>query len=48
MSKFKKEIEIRSKYIPYKYSSYRLGREYGVDRSTINLVERRKNWSHVK
>lgn len=40
-------IEIRSKYIPYKYSYARIGKEYGLDQSTISDIVNRKNWKHV-
>lgn len=41
-------IEIRNKYIPYKYSFKKLGDEYGVDASTISLIIYGKNWKYLK
>jgi len=38
--------EIREKYIPYKYTLTRLGKEYGVDFSTIWAIIRRENWNY--
>lgn len=40
-------IEIRRKYIPRKYSSYKLASEFGVSRVAINHIIRGKNWSTV-
>ena len=37
--------EIREKYVPRKYSQYKLAREYGVSRSTIQAIINFKNWS---
>lgn len=39
--------EIRKKYIPRKYSMYRLAREYGVHVMTICDVLSGKKWAHV-
>lgn len=39
--------EIRGKYIPYKYSYAVLGREYGVDQSTIHLLIKGQNWKYL-
>lgn len=36
--------EIREKYKPQKYSSYRLALEYKVSRSTIGFIVRNKTW----
>ena len=41
-------IEIRNKYIPYKYSYKKLGDEYGVDQSSIYLIISGKNWKYLK
>lgn len=38
--------EIRKKYVPYKYSYGKLGKEYGVDQSAISLIIKGKNWKH--
>lgn len=40
-------IEIRSKYIPYKYSTVRLAKEYGVSNVLIGLIVRKEIWSHI-
>lgn len=40
-------LEIRRKYIPYKISYLKLGKEYGVDFSTIYLIIKGKNWKHL-
>lgn len=40
--------EIRSKYIPRKYSANRLAKEYGVSIGTIWAVLRMKTWRHIK
>ncbi len=40
--------EIREKYAKGDTSYQKLGDEYGVDRHTIKLVVKRKNWPHVK
>jgi len=38
--------EIRSKYIPNIYSTYRLAKEYGVSRVTISDVIKRRSWDY--
>lgn len=40
-------IEIRQKYIPYKYSAYKLAEEYGVYASTIHDIVTHKTWKHI-
>lgn len=40
--------EIRRRYVPYKVSSVRLGREFGVEHSAILAIISRKTWAHVK
>lgn len=37
-------IEIREKYIPRVYSSYRLAKEYGVCRQQINRIVNKTDW----
>jgi hypothetical protein len=37
-------VAIRGKYIPYKYSQYKLGLEFGVSRSCIQGVVENKRW----
>jgi hypothetical protein len=39
--------EIRSKYIPYKYTIKMLAKEYSVSTSTILLIIQRKHWKHI-
>jgi len=43
----KEVVEISRRHIPYKVSSYRLAKEYGVARTTIQAVINRRNWAHV-
>lgn len=38
-------LEIRAKYIPWRYSLSKLAQEYGVDFTTISLIIRRKKWA---
>lgn len=40
--------EIRNKYIPRKYSMYRLSEEYGVDYKTIHNIVNHKNYNKKK
>lgn len=40
----KQVIEIREKYIPYKYSTYQLAKEYGMHASQIHKIVRNENW----
>lgn len=40
-------IEIRNKYVPRKYSMYRLSIEYGVDYKTINYIVNQKSYQNV-
>ena len=46
-----KLLENEIKEIRYKYSigetQCNLGKEYGVDRSTISMIVRRKTWKHI-
>ena len=39
--------EIRSKYVPRKYSYGKLSAEYGVAVPTIAMIIQRKNWKHI-
>lgn len=41
-------ISIRKSYIPYKYSSFRLAREFGVSQFTIMCIIHNKTWKHIK
>ncbi len=40
-------LEIRDKYKPRQYTAVMLGKEYGVDKSTINKITSRINWRHI-
>ena len=40
-------LEIRSKYVPYKYSTIKLAEEYGVSNVLIGLIIKRKLWKHI-
>ncbi len=40
-------LEIRHKYIPYKYSMGRLSKEYGINAATIHDIIHRKSWKHI-
>ena len=40
-------IEIREKYIPRKYSQYKLAQEYGVTRTAIEQITTGRNWKHL-
>ena len=39
--------EIREKYAPRKYSQQKLSEEYGVTKSLICLILKRKLWTHI-
>jgi hypothetical protein len=39
--------EIRSKYVPRKYSTRRLASEYGMSQPTVHEIISRKIWKHV-
>lgn len=43
----KQVLEIRQKYVPFKYSTVRLGEEYNVSNVLIGLIVRKEVWSHV-
>lgn len=40
-------LKIREKYIPYKYSTYKLAQEYGVSRTAIYSIIKNINWKHI-
>lgn len=40
-------LEIRRKYIPWRYGFNQLGKEYGVDGSNISMIVNRKTWTHI-
>ena len=42
--KLNQVLEIREKYIPYKYSSYKLAKEYGISRCQINRIVNNLDW----
>lgn len=39
--------EIREKYVPRKYSSYSLAKEYGVSQYNICAIISNKSWKHI-
>jgi len=43
----KQVLEIRAKYIPNKYSTRMLAKEYNVNQATIMYILNGKNWKHV-
>jgi len=43
----KQVLEIREKYVPRKYSQYKLAEEYGVHVTTISEIILRKIWQHI-
>ena len=43
----KSVLEIREKYIPWKYTQAMLAKEYNVDASIISLIIRRKRWNDI-
>lgn len=40
-------IEIRGKYIQFSYGYVTIGKEYGVDKKTIEDIIKRKTWAHL-
>jgi hypothetical protein len=40
-------IEIRKKYIPYKYPLRKIAKEYNVTKTTIRDIVKRKTWQHI-
>jgi len=42
-----KVLEIRSKFIPRKYSRTKLAKEYGVSEATIKDVLYKRSWKHI-
>ncbi len=40
-------LEIREKYVPWKYSTHKLAEEYGVSEMTIHRIVKRKLWTHI-
>lgn len=43
----KQVLEIREKYIPRKYSTYKLAKEYMVGHTSIHNIVSRKSWKHL-
>lgn len=43
----KQILEIRLKYIPYKYTQQKLAEEYNISRSLIGYIVRNKIWKHI-
>ena len=43
----KQILEIRIKYIPYKYGTYKLAKEYNVSQRAITFILNGTNWKHV-
>ena len=43
----KEVLEIRKKYIPWKYSQRRLAKEYGVSRVCIQSIIKRETWKYL-
>ena len=43
----KQVLEIREKYVPRKYSQYKLAKEYGVNVMTVSDIILRKTWQHI-
>lgn len=39
--------EIRAKFIPRKYSSRRLAKEYGISKTNVLDIIHNRNWSHI-
>lgn len=39
--------EIRKKYVPYKMSTNKLGKIYGVSKATIQAIISSKSWTHL-
>ena len=40
-------LEIRSKYIPHKYTSVMLGKEYGLQAQAVMRIINRISWNHI-
>ncbi len=40
-------LEIRAKYIPRVYTFDMLEKEYGIKRSALSYIIKRKTWSHI-
>jgi len=40
-------LEIRSKYVPRKYTSDMLAKEYGISQTCTSNIINRKSWNHI-
>jgi hypothetical protein len=40
-------LEIRSKYVPRKYTFRMLGKEYGLEAQAVMRIINRKTWNHI-
>lgn len=40
-------LEIRGKYKPYVYSTYKLAEEYGISRTHVQRIIERRSWKHI-
>ena len=43
----KQVMEIRNKFVPYKYSYRKLAKEYNVHRATVLRILQYKTWKHI-
>lgn len=43
----KQVLEIRNKYVPRKYSYYKLANEYNIEPTTVYNIVARKTWKHI-
>jgi hypothetical protein len=43
----KQVLEIRSKYIPYKYTARMLAKEYGIGWKYIDEIVNKRSWKHI-
>ncbi len=43
----KQVLEIRAKYVPYKYTMKRLAKEYGVTMTNIQAIIERRSWNFI-
>lgn len=43
----KQVLEIRAAYVPYKMSSPKLAKKYGVSHPTIQAIINRESWKHI-
>lgn len=43
----KQVIQIRAKYVPYKYSTIKLAKEYNVSNVLVGMIVRNEIWNHI-